>query len=384
MADSLSPEKRSWNMSRIRGKDTSIEVKVRKYLFSQGFRYRKHVASLPGKPDIVLPKYHAVVFVNGCFWHRHPGCKEAYMPKSRVEFWQEKFERNVQNDALHRNELIDAAASIWNNIKNAASTIWNGIKQVVGSLAQGLANHVSILFNGLKNTIVNIWSAIKNTASSAWNGLKNLVSSIASNLKQTAVNAFKSMVSGIGSALSSLGSVVQSGFQSAISFITSLPGKTLEWGKDFINGIADGIRSAIGNVVNAVSDVADKIRSFLHFSVPDEGPLTDYESWMPDFMSGLAKGIEKSRGMVKKAVSGVASELMLQPQAAVQGMQGGRDSSGDSSVSELLGGLQEMLVGLQEMAGGGIICIPVYVGGTLLDEVVVDAQARQNLRSGGR
>ncbi len=281
-------------------------------------------------------------------------------------------------------KLKEDAVNIWNNIKNAASNIWNGIKQVVGSLAQGLANHVSILFNGLKNTIANIWTAIKNTASSAWNGLKNLVSSIASNLKQAAINAFKSMVSGIGSALSSLGSVVQSGFQSAISFITSLPGKALEWGKDFINGIADGIRSAIGNVVSAVSDVADKIRSFLHFSVPDEGPLTDYESWMPDFMSGLAKGIEKSRGMVKKAVSDVASDLMLQPQAAVQGMQGGRDSSGDSSVSELLGGLREMLSGLQEMAGGGTICIPVYVGGTLLDEVVVDAQARQNLRSGGR
>ena len=281
-------------------------------------------------------------------------------------------------------KLKEDAANIWNNIKNAASTIWSGIKQVVGSLAQGLVNHVSILLTELKTTIANIWTAIKNTASSAWNGLKNLVSSIASNLKQAAVNAFKSMVSGIGSALSSLGSVVQSGFQSAISFITSLPGKALQWGKDFINGIADGIRSAIGNVISAVSDVADKIRSFLHFSVPDEGPLTDYESWMPDFMSGLAKGIEKSRGMVKKAVSDVASDLMLQPQAAVQGMQGGRDSSGDSSVSELLGGLREMLSGLQEMAGGGTICIPVYVGGTLLDEVVVDAQARQNLRSGGR
>ena len=281
-------------------------------------------------------------------------------------------------------KLKEDVANIWNNIKNAASTIWNGIKQVVGSLAQGLANHVSILFNGLKNTIANIWTAIKNTASSAWNGLKNLVSSIASNLKQAAVNAFKSMVSGIGSALSSLGSVVQSGFQSAISFITSLPGKALEWGKDFINGIADGIRSAIGNVVSAVSDVADKIRSFLHFSVPDEGPLTDYESWMPDFMSGLAKGIEKSRGMVKKAVSDVASDLMLQPQAAVQGMQGGGSNASGDSVNELLGGLREMLAGLQEIAGGGTICIPVYVGGTLLDEVVVDAQARQNLRSGGR
>lgn len=108
MADGLSPEKRSWNMSRIKGKDTSIEVKVRKYLFSQGFRYRKHVTDLPGKPDIVLPKYNAVVFVNGCFWHRHTGCKEAYMPKSRVEFWQKKFERNVQNDTMQSKKLMEA------------------------------------------------------------------------------------------------------------------------------------------------------------------------------------------------------------------------------------------------------------------------------------
>ena len=116
MADSLSPEKRSWNMSRVKGKDTSIEIQVRKYLFSQGFRYRKHVSTLPGKPDIVLPKYHAVVFVNGCFWHRHPGCKDAYMPKSRMEFWQEKFDHNIQNDEQHRKELTEAG---WKVI-----TIW--------------------------------------------------------------------------------------------------------------------------------------------------------------------------------------------------------------------------------------------------------------------
>ena len=108
MADILSPEKRSWNMSRIKGKDTSIETKVRKYLFSQGFRYRKNVKSLPGKPDIVLAKYHAVVFVHGCFWHRHPGCKKAYTPKTRVEFWQGKFEKNVMNDTKHSKELNDA------------------------------------------------------------------------------------------------------------------------------------------------------------------------------------------------------------------------------------------------------------------------------------
>ena len=107
MTDSLSPEKRSWNMSRIKGKDTSIEVRVRKHLFSKGFRYRKNVSSLPGKPDIVLPKYHAVVFVHGCFWHRHPGCKYATNPKTRTNFWKEKFKRNELNDIRNREELTN-------------------------------------------------------------------------------------------------------------------------------------------------------------------------------------------------------------------------------------------------------------------------------------
>lgn len=105
MADSLSSEKRSWNMSRIKGKDTVIEVKVRKYLYHQGFRYRKNVSSLPGKPDIVLSKYKTVIFVHGCFWHRHTGCKDATVPKSRTEFWMRKFERNTENDAKHFEEL---------------------------------------------------------------------------------------------------------------------------------------------------------------------------------------------------------------------------------------------------------------------------------------
>lgn len=106
MSDSLTPEKRSWNMSRIRGKDTSIELKVRKHLFSQGFRYRKNVSSLPGKPDIVLAKYHVVIFLHGCFWHRHDGCKRATTPKSRSEYWLPKFEHNVKNDKQHYADLI--------------------------------------------------------------------------------------------------------------------------------------------------------------------------------------------------------------------------------------------------------------------------------------
>ena len=108
MADSLTKERRSWNMSKIKGKDTAIEVKVRKYLFAKGFRYRKNVKTLPGKPDIVLPKYRAVIFVHGCFWHRHEGCKDATTPKTRTDFWLEKFEKNVKNDQLHSKQLTEA------------------------------------------------------------------------------------------------------------------------------------------------------------------------------------------------------------------------------------------------------------------------------------
>ena len=280
-------------------------------------------------------------------------------------------------------KLKEDALHIWTNIQQAASAIWTGIGQMVGASVQGLVNHVSILLSGLRDFMGNLWSVVSSAAVAAWNGLKNLVVSVAGNLRQSAVEAFRGMVSGIGSALASLGSVVQNGFQSAIGFITSLPGRALQWGMDFINGIAEGIRSAIGNVVSAVSDVADKIRSFLHFSVPDEGPLTDYESWMPDFMGGLARGIEKSRGLVRKAVEGVAGDMVVSPKLAdMQAVQA--QGASMEAVRQMVSGLQEMFAGMQGGDGMGTICIPVYVGGTLLDEVVVDAQARQNLRSGGR
>jgi len=98
MADVHSPEIRSYNMSRIKGKNTKPEELVRKYLFSHGFRYRKNDKRYPGKPDIVLPKYKAVIFVNGCFWHKHEGCRYFVWPHNNAEFWKEKIESNVARD----------------------------------------------------------------------------------------------------------------------------------------------------------------------------------------------------------------------------------------------------------------------------------------------
>ena len=105
--DNRTPESRSRNMSRIPSKNTKPEETVRKYLFSQGFRYRKNVSNLPGKPDIVLSKYNTVVFVNGCFWHAHQGCKWFVPPKSNSEFWQKKFAYNIERDEKNYNRLRD-------------------------------------------------------------------------------------------------------------------------------------------------------------------------------------------------------------------------------------------------------------------------------------
>jgi DNA mismatch endonuclease (patch repair protein) len=106
MVDRLSPEHRSWNMSRILGKDTSPERLLRSMLHKAGYRFRLHTAKLPGRPDIVLKKYATVIFVNGCYWHRHPRCKKATTPSTRTEFWQSKFQETVARDARKTTELV--------------------------------------------------------------------------------------------------------------------------------------------------------------------------------------------------------------------------------------------------------------------------------------
>lgn len=103
--DIKSPEERSKNMAAIRPKDTKPEIYFRKLLFAQGYRYSLNSSKVPGHPDIYLRKYNTAIFIHGCFWHRHSDCQYAYIPKSRVEFWQKKFEANVKRDYVVRMEL---------------------------------------------------------------------------------------------------------------------------------------------------------------------------------------------------------------------------------------------------------------------------------------
>ena len=105
MTDVHNTETRSYNMSQIKGKDTKPEEIVRKYLFSKGFRYRKNVSNLPGKPDIVLPKYKICIFVNGCFWHKHEGCKYFVWPQNNSSFWKTKLLSNAERDRKNYEKL---------------------------------------------------------------------------------------------------------------------------------------------------------------------------------------------------------------------------------------------------------------------------------------
>ena len=238
---------------------------------------------------------------------------------------------------------------LWENIKEVAIAAWNAIKEFLAVA----------------------WQAISSTAQSIWNGIKDFFSGIWEGIKDTASGILET---------------IKNGFNSAVSFITGLAASAYMWGSDIISGIVDGIESCIDKVKNAVTNVAETIRSFLHFSVPDEGPLTDYESWMPDFMSGLVKGIEKSRGMIARAVDGVASDMVIHPRMEALEMAGVGSMPVGSSAEMLSGITGAITDALSRMNGQSVgdIVIPVYLGGTMLDEVIVDAQQRMNLRSGGR
>lgn len=116
MTDIVDKQTRSRMMAGIKGKDTKPELVLRRALHARGFRYRLHSKNVPGRPDLVFPKHHAIVFVHGCFWHRHEGCRYTTTPSTRPEFWQAKFDANVIRDAAKRHQLIETGwrvATVW-------------------------------------------------------------------------------------------------------------------------------------------------------------------------------------------------------------------------------------------------------------------------------
>lgn len=193
----------------------------------------------------------------------------------------------------------------WEEIKGFAVSIWTAICDFLQGVWSTITSVISGAINGAYNTIVSVLTAIYNFFSSIFSGIASFVSS-----------TFSNILSSVISAVSNIKDAIVNGFNVAIDWIKRLPAQAVQWGADFIGGLKDGILSGVKGIVDAVKGVAGKIKSFLHFSVPDEGPLTDYESWMPDFMGGLAKGISENEGTVLDKVKGLAGGIQALMSAA--------------------------------------------------------------------
>ncbi|WP_316669639.1 very short patch repair endonuclease [Ralstonia psammae] len=133
MTDRLTRAHRSWLMSRVRSTNTSPELRVRSAAHAMGLRFRLHVRTLPGKPDLVFPKHRTVIFVHGCFWHRHPGCRMASTPKTDTERWEAKFARNIERDAANTEALTEQGwrvEIIWECESESAETLQARLREI--------------------------------------------------------------------------------------------------------------------------------------------------------------------------------------------------------------------------------------------------------------
>lgn len=207
------------------------------------------------------------------------------------------------------NIMKNLITGIWNGIKDIAAGAWEYIKNVVLGPVLLLCDLVTGNFTKLKEDASKIFSNLGNALSTIWNGISGIASSIWTAIKEHIGNTVGRMVDGIKFAIQKIPGIFSDIFGRVRNFVTSLPGEALRWGRDIIDGIADGIRGAIGKVTSAVKGVADKIRSFLHFSEPDVGPLSDFHTYMPDMMSGLAGGIKAGIPMLQKAAGLAAGAI---------------------------------------------------------------------------
>ena len=194
--------------------------------------------------------------------------------------------------------LISAIVYLWttnDDFRAAITSAWETIKSTASTVFSAVANFFT--------------DTVPNAAKNMWNAIKTAVDNI--------ISFFQNLYNSVAQYISNIATTIVNGFNSAVSFIKSLPSLALQWGADFIQGLIDGIKAKISGVVNAVKEVADTVKSYLHFSRPDVGPLRQYERWMPDMMQGLAKGITDNMGPIREALRTVTGSMQLELQPAM-------------------------------------------------------------------
>ena len=282
----------------------------------------------------------------------------------------------VQNVKNFLSGIVDFVRNNWQALLTLLVNPFAGAFALLYNNCASFRNFINTFLNNLKTVITSVLTAVKSFVINAVNTIRNTVSNVLSNIKSAVSNGINNVYN-----------TIRNGLNNAVNFIKSLISQAYSWGSDLIGGIANGIRNGISKVTSAVRDVANKIKSHLHFSVPDEGPLTDYESWMPDFISGLAKGIDDNKYRLVDAVQSMAGDMRLtMPMSAPMLKNVGgynapvqTDTEGNNRLANMLTQLVENL-----QYNTGDITIPIYLGNDLIDERIISANDRRTLRSGGR
>ena len=282
----------------------------------------------------------------------------------------------VQNVKNFLSGIVDFIRNNWQALLTLLVNPFAGAFALLYNNCASFRNFINTFLNNLKTVITSVLTAVKSFVINAVNTIRNTVSNILSNIKSAVSNGINNVYN-----------TIRNGLNNAVNFIKSLISQAYSWGSDLIGGIANGIRNGISKITSAVRNVADTIKSYLHFSVPDVGPLTDYESWMPDFIQGMAKGIDDNKYRLVDAVQSMAGDMKLtMPMSAPMLKNVGgynapvqTDTEGNNRLVNMLTQLVENL-----QYNTGDITIPIYLGNDLIDERIVSANDRRTLRSGGR
>ena len=274
------------------------------------------VVSAVGAPVIaiiaaIVAAIGLVIGILANLWNTNEGFRD-----STSQVWQQ-----VQTVIQSVIQSIQGIIEAFVTLIDAIWTEWGDtITEVVMNKFSSLAEIVEAALTFLRELINVITSLITGDWQLFWDSLKNIVFTILQTVFNLLNNWMFSLISIIEQFNPQLGSAMRNAFQAAIDFITSLPEKAVQWGKDFMQGLIDGINSMIDSVVSAVSGVADAIASFLHFSRPDRGPLREYEKWMPDFLSGMAQGIYQNIHKIQDAAAAVSGTIDSAITGQVMGM----------------------------------------------------------------
>ncbi len=279
------------------------------------------------------------------------------------------------------NGIRAGASTAWNTVKSTVTNAWNGIKSGVSTAVNNVKSSVSTAWNGIKSTVSSVGNSIKSTATTAWNNLKSSVSTKVNNIKSSVSSAWDDMKSTVSTKMSSIKSTVQESW-------SSLKTKATTWGKDVCENMADGISKAKSAVESAVSSVASKIKSFLGFSEPEDGPLSNFHTYMPDMIDLMTKGIKQNQSKAIGAVSDMASAISGEIQNCDYAMGGVKVGSGATAAltgfsDKIVDGFATLMERLQHIADNVTFASPVVARSGLVPYGVSAKASRDDGGSGG-